>query len=569
MPELPGSPAGEAPRTADVAARYVEHNVPSRCVAAQTCVYRVVVENTGRAAWHRDPAGGDFAGLGISIDGVLVTVGRAIRKVVEPGQRATFAVTVKMPSEPGAHGVSFDMMISGRTWFSQVGTDRLELKVEVVGGERTRTDELAGIAERRNWWFFSPGQGVYRSRSGRPTYPLFADKAKGCRIWDVDGRAFVDLHMGWGCCLLGYADERVQEAVARSLECSGIVSLMHRLEVEVSEKLCARFGFGDEVLFGKNGSDVTTWAVRTARGTTGRNTIVFAGYHGWQDWNAGRLGFERTGIPGGAGEASFAVAVEYGDIAALEEAVAAHAPDLAGIMVEPCATVVDYDDTEQENDGVYLRRAQELARSHGAVFMLDEIMTGFRMPGGSAQQRYGLRPDLTCLGKALANGLPLSALVGRNGVLRPQIGKIFYAPTNKGEAHSFAAANAALDIYADEDVPRTVRTSGELLRTGVSRLCRDTGVNGKLIGPAYRMHFGLFEGDEEERVLWRTLLQQELARHGVISHKGYVLPSRRHDAGAVGAALAAFGEALSVIGAAKERGSAVAWLDCPDVPEGG
>lgn len=546
-------------------AGYLEHNVPSEGTAGALCVLRAEVENRGEAEWFGDPADGHYAGLGVFMDGALLSAGRTVRAVVAPGQRATFSVVVTWPTSPGAHRLRLDLMISGRTWFSEAGVPPLEMPIHLRPREATRTEELMESSRRHNPWFFSPGLGVHRTRSGEPAYPMFAESAQGALVTDVDGREYVDVVMGWGTCLLGHGDPRVRQAVLRSLESSALPTLPHRLEIEVSEALCGAFGFGDQVLFGKNGSDVTTWAVRTARLATGRKTIVFAGFHGWQDWNGSLLGFAASGIPGES--APHAVRLRYGDVSALEAAVSTHAGELAAVLIEPAATAANPEDPYHAQDGPYLRRAEALARQHGALFILDEIFTGFRFRDGSAQRHYGLTPDLTCLGKALANGMPLSALAGRDGVLGRNADRILYLATYRGEAHSFAAAREALRIYRDEDVPGRVWAAGDAIRRRVDALCGEIGVPGRLVGPPYRMYFAFGEGSPEHRVLWRTLLQQELARHGVISHKGYVIPSVRHDEPAISRCAGAFAAALEAIARARAAGSALPYLDVPDVAE--
>ena len=555
--------APAAPPTA-LDARYLAHNVPFQGAAGALCVLRAEVENRGTSPWLRDPPDGHHTGLGVFVDGTLVGVGRAARDVPS-GERATFPIVVTWPDSPGPHRVRLDMMISGRTWFSAAGVPPLETPIQLLSREATPTEQLMVHAQRHNPWFFSPGLGIHRTRSGEPAFPLLAQSAKGAYVTDVDGREYVDLVMGWGTSLLGHAEDRVSEAVVRSLGSGALPTLAHRLEVEVSRALCEDFGFGDQVLFGKNGSDVTTWAVRAARAATGRRTIVFVGYGGWQDWSAALRGFADSGVPDGP--PTHTVRVPYAEPRALEAAVTAHAQDLAGVFIEPAATAKDLDDPFHEKDGPYLRGAEELARRQGAVFILDEIFTGFRFREGSAQRHYGLTPDLTCLGKALANGMPLSALAGRNGVLGRAVDRILYLATYRGEAHSFAAAREALRIYREEDVPARLWAAGESLRAGVEALCRQHGLPARLAGPPYRMYLAFTEGAAEERVHWRTLLQQELARHGVISHKGYVIPSAAHDGRAVSRALDAFAAALCTIARARAEGSALPYLDIPDVAE--
>jgi glutamate-1-semialdehyde 2,1-aminomutase/spore coat polysaccharide biosynthesis protein SpsF len=548
-----------------VAARYLDHNVPPVAVAGATSVVRVRVENAGPTTWHRDAQAGCHVALAAFLDGQVVGSGRFLADTVGPAGTATIAVPLTWPDATGEHRLTLDLFVPDRVFFSNAGTPALEVAVSLRRAEATPTEALRG-ALRHNEWFYSPGQGVYRTRDGQPAYPLFGKSARGCTITDVDGREYVDLHMGWGCNLLGYADERVQDAVARALASGGIGSLVHRGEMEVSEALCDWFGLGDEVLFGKNGSDVTTWAVRTARVATGRKTVLYAGYHGWQDWNAAALGFEATGIPGPPGPAH---RFRYADLPALEAAAAQHADDLAAVMIEPAATAHDHADPDHEGNRTYLLGAEALARRYGALFVLDEIFTGFRFRQRFAQTYFGVRPDLTCLGKALANGLALSALVGRGGVLRRCIGRIHYSPSNKGEAYAFAGALAALSVHRGTDVPSEVWAAGNALRTGVHALCAERGLPARLVGAPYRMYMSHFAGSLEQRVHARTILQQELARHGVVSHRGYVIVSRRHDRAAVERCLSAYAAALDAIRDAVEGGGALRMLDIPDVPEEG
>jgi glutamate-1-semialdehyde aminotransferase/predicted aldo/keto reductase-like oxidoreductase len=563
----PGTPPAPSPPAGAYAARYVEHNVPAEGVAGARCVFRVLVENGGTADWHRNPSDGHGAVLALFVDGALAGSGTPGREIVRPAERIMIAVTAQLPADAGPHRLRFEMLISNRLWFSEHGTPPLEVPIELIEAPKSRTDELLDAASRRGTWYFSPGQSIHRSlRDGRPSYPVFAESARGCLVTDVDGREYVDVLMGWGSCLLGHGDERIQAAIVRAATTTGsLVSLPHRLEIEVSEALCAGFPWGDEVLFGKNGSDVTTWAVRLARIATGRTTILFAGYHGWQDWSVGGLGFSATGVPSGGGRQ--ALSLPYGDSDALARAVAAHGGNLAAIMIEPAHVCLGPADTQQMGDGPFLERAQALARQAGALFILDEIMTGFRFRQGSAQAAFGLVPDLTCLGKALANGMPLSALVGRGDLLRKHIGQIMYAPTMKGEVYSFAAALEALRVYRQEDVPGAVWSVGERIRARVNEICAGLGLDATLVGPPYRMNllFHALAVDGEADVLCRTLLQQELARHGVLSHRGYVIPSRAHDEAAVDRCVSGFAAALATVHAALASGRWMRHLDIPEI----
>lgn len=554
------------PEPPEFAAQYLQHNVEKSYTAGSRVVFRVLVRNTGSADWLQDPPDGHYAGLCLFINGEYKAVNRAAAPVIAPGEQAEIPITVEIPAAPGSYAFLFDMAICNRCWFRDRGSPPLEIAVEVAGEPRTPTDHLLDISYRRNHWYFSPGMSVYRSK-GRPTYPVFAESASGCTITDVDGREFTDVLMGWGCSLLGYAEPRIQEAVQKAIAAGGgVLSLPHRLEMEVAESLCARFPWGAEAIFGKNGSDVTTWAVRTARVATGRKVILGSGYFGWADWFSSAQGFAGTGIPDGNNR--YFVPLPFLDIAALETAAAHHAADLAAIMIEPAAMCVDPTDPQHWADGPYLQRARQLADQYGAMLIFDEIMTGFRFRNGSATAAYGVTPDMACLGKALANGMPLSALVSREGLLKHFTSRIVYAATMKGETHSFAAAKAALEIYANEPVPLEVWASGEYIRSGIREACRAHGLNAGLIGPPYRMYFKFFdlEAESEHDVLLHTLLQQELARNGLISVKGYVIVSRAHSGPALDRIIEAYTAAIGTVAQAHAAGNAVKFLDIPNLP---
>jgi glutamate-1-semialdehyde aminotransferase len=547
-------------------AEWVRHDVVARYPAGARVEFRLAVRNAGAEEWPGNPANGHAAGLCCFLDGEYHAVGHLAVASVRPGETVGFVVSAQMPEQAGRHELRFDMAVYNEFWFRDKGSPTLDLTVEVVEAARSVTDKLLAISHRRNRSYFSPGMSVHRSK-GEACFPVFAESAAGCVLTDVDGAAFTDVLMGWGCHLLGYSEPRVVEAVQRAVAAGGgVLSLPHRLEMEVTELVCSRFPWGEEAIFGKNGSDVTTWAVRTARVATGRKVILGAGYFGWADWFAGMQGIDKTGVP--AGNNPYFLPLPFLDIAALEQAAALHAGDLAAIMIEPAAMCVHPKDPQHWTDGPYFRRARELADQYGALLIFDEIMTGFRFRSGSATKAFGVTADLTCLGKAIANGMPLSALVSRKGLLMNHVDRIMYAPTMKGETHSFAAAKAALGIYATEAVPVEVWAAGEAIRSGVREACLALGLRAALIGPPYRMYFKFFdlEAEGDMDVVLHTLLQQELARHRVISVKGYVIVCRAHDEAAQARIVEAYTRALRTVAAAMASADPQAYLEVPRLP---
>ncbi len=545
----------------DWSAEYIEHNIPPRLPAGAALVFRVVVRNTGKQPWRRDPADGHFTGLAIYIGDQHQDTGRSMRHDVAPGETTTIAVAVTAPASPGRYELRADMVTHCVTMFSDRGTPPLRLSVSVEERRRTRSEQLREISKARHYWFFLPSGGVHL-HEGRPAYPLFAESARGCILRDVEGRQFVDYVMGWGCSLLGYDEPRIRRAVRKASGDANMVTLAHRREIEVAEALSAWLPGADMVLFGKNGSDVCTLAVRMARAFTNRPLVLACGYHGWQDWYAERLGFGRTSVPDRT--SPLVLPFPYLDLPALQALLQAHAGAVAAVMLEPASPVEGLNGPLRDAGGEYLREVARLTREAGALLVFDEIMSGFRYRQGSAQRAHGVTPDLTCLGKALGGGHALSAVVGRADVFRQTLHRVEYTPTYKGETGPLAAAAAALAIHRTEDVAAHVWEFGETLRRNVNALCRQAGFPGELIGPPFRMTLRSHEPEGERQVLLRTLIQQELLRRGVITFKGFMLPSRAHDDSALRRTMEAFEGAVPTVARAWREDRMVAMLEIPD-----
>ena len=265
--------------------------------------------------------------------------------------------------------------------------------------------------------------------------------------------------------------------------------------------------------------------------TRGVQSVLFCGYHGWQDWYVERYGFAATGVP--ASEKPLLVPFAFNNLAQVAELLETHRGQVAAVMLEP-AGPLGSGGPILDADPVFLREVSALARKEGALVIFDEIMTGFRYLGGSVQQATGVIPDLTCLGKALSAGMPLSALVGRKEIFQSSIGRISYEPTFKGEAYSFAAAREALSIYRTQDIPALVWDFGERIRALIDALCGRLGFPARVIGPPFRMMLVFDEADTRRRNLMRTLLQQELLKHGLLTTQHLLLPSAAHDDQALG-----------------------------------
>ncbi len=234
--------------------------------------------------------------------------------------------------------------------------------------------------------------------------PKYLERGQGCHVWDVDGNEYIDYPMALGPILLGYNYPRVVDAVIERLRKGTTFTLLNPLEVELAELLTEVIPCAEMVRFGRNGADATMAAIRVARAYAGREHIAFCGYHGCHDWYAVTTSLNK-GIPEFNGRLIHAF--EYNKIGTLEEVFAAHPGEVAAVIMEQPG------EEPKEN---FLQACIDCAHRHGALFILDEICTGFRYAMGGAQQYYGVVPDLACVGKAMGNGLPISAVVGKKRV---------------------------------------------------------------------------------------------------------------------------------------------------------
>jgi glutamate-1-semialdehyde 2,1-aminomutase len=312
--------------------------------------------------------------------------------------------------------------------------------------------------------------------------PLFVARAEGARLWDADGRSFVDYVGSWGPMILGHAHPAVLAAVRHAAAGGTSFGAPCALEVELAERVVRHFPSVEKVRFVSSGTEATMSALRVARGFTGRSRILkFDGcYHGHADslLVAAGSGVATLGIPGSPGVPKGTVAdtvvVPFNDVAAVEAVVAAHAKDLAAVIVEPvCGNM----GTVLPRPG-YLEALREITRKNGTVLIFDEVMTGFRLALGGAQQLYGVRPDMTCLGKILGGGLPAAAYGGRADIMAtvaPE-GPVYQAGTLSGNPLAMAAGAALVDLLAQPGTYDALERTSARLEAGLREAARAAGV---------------------------------------------------------------------------------------------
>jgi len=294
-------------------------------------------------------------------------------------------------------------------------------------------------------------QTFSKSRTQYPigVSPFYIDRGKGSHVWDADENEYCDFVSSLCPVILGYCDRGVDSAVKEQIEKGVIFSLPSPLEIEVAELLREMIPCAEMVRFGKNGSDATSGAVRLARAHTGRDHIVTCGghYHGWQDWCIGISG-RNAGVPECI--RSLTHQFKYDDIDSLGQLFWQYPNQVACVIMEPMNTQWP----------IHLPEIKEITHRNGALLIFDEMITGLRFPGYSAQKFFNVIPDLACFGKAIANGYPLSAIVGKAEIME-QMEKIHFSFTFGGECLSLAAAKMTLTKIQDKTVLSHIIRMGE------------------------------------------------------------------------------------------------------------
>jgi glutamate-1-semialdehyde 2,1-aminomutase len=326
-------------------------------------------------------------------------------------------------------------------------------------------------------------------------HPLFMQKAAGARLWDVDGNEYIDYHASFGPAVLGYNHPEVRQAVIETLETAGpLFAAPHPREVELAERIANMVPSAEKTGFVCSGTEATYHAIRLARAVTGRDKILkFEGhYHGWHDYVTWSMRFDPTTVGGPANEPEpvpgstgmlssvrdSVVIREFNDVAGLEDAINRHGDELAALILEPVCHAAGVIEPEPG----FLERCRELCDQAGIVLIFDEVITGFRYAPGGAQEVFGVTPDLTAMGKSVANGFPLSLVTGRADLmsnLSPE-GQTFFSGTFNGQILNVAAALACTEILVRDNVYDRLAALGARLKHGIEEQIEHYGVNAQV-----------------------------------------------------------------------------------------
>ena len=380
--------------------------------------------------------------------------------------------------------------------------------------------------------------------------PKFLAKAKGCHAWDIDGNQYIDYMLGLGPVILGHANETVNKAIFNVLNEGHSLSLPHPLESQLASLLCKLIPAAEMVRFGKNGSDATAGAVRAARAITGRSKIACCGYHGWQDWYIGSTGRD-LGVPDEV--KLLTLKFEYNNLASLEKIFRENPGQIAAVIMEP----VNFYEPKDN----FIKKVQDLAHENDSLFILDEIITGFRMHIGGAQAYYDLEPDLSCFGKAMGNGMPISAVVGKKKYMKV-FDDIFFSFTFGGELASIAASIATIKTLIETDGLLHINNMGEKLKLGFNNLIDnlDLTEHAKMIGFNWWPEYLFFNNQGSSSREIQSLFQQEIVRRGILTRAGMMI-STSHQSSDIDLTLNIFEDALTVVKEAIRQNKVLEWLD--------
>jgi glutamate-1-semialdehyde 2,1-aminomutase len=339
-------------------------------------------------------------------------------------------------------------------------------------------------------------------------YPQFFERGQGCRVWDVDGNAFIDFMCSWGPNLLGHHHPEVDAAARKQQDLGDCLNGPTSRFVELAERFVARSAHADWVLFQKNGTDATTVCLMVARAATGKRKVLVAtkAYHGADPWC--------TPIPAGttAEDRAHMIQYTYNDIASLEAAAAQAGDDLAAIV---CAAFKhDLGIDQAMPTRAFAQAARALCDKAGAALVLDEVRAGYRVHHGGSWETVGVRPDLSAWSKAIANGYALSAVTGVDA-LRDAATRIYSTGSFWSGGVAMAAGLATLSIAEASDLPAYLQRVGQRFRDGIAEQARSHGVGVRQTGPA-ALPLILFDDDTSYEK--GSAFTAEVLRRGVYMH---------------------------------------------------
>ena len=381
-------------------------------------------------------------------------------------------------------------------------------------------------------------------------FPVYAKRANGSHFIDVDDNEYVDYLCALGPIILGYCYPRVNDSIKEQLEDGILFSLPHKLEIDVSELLCKMVPCAEMVKFSKTGSGSATGAIRGARALTKRDKIAYCGSGGiWHDWYATIIS-RNQGVPDF--NKNLILPFDYNDIDALEYIFENNKEEIACVFME--ATIFEKPEAD------FLKKVKKLAKDNGAVLIFDEIVTGFRLAKGGAQEFFGIEPDITVLGKGIANGMPLSAVVGKSEFMKI-FDDVFFSTTYASDTLSLAAAKATIMEINEKPVIKRIWENGSQLMEEFNKITKENSLDIELLGYPVRMKIIGKDSQGNDSILLRSLLVQELVKRGIFMHPGVAFISYSHTKEDIKLTLNALSDSIPTIKKAVVEDKLMSYLD--------
>ncbi len=372
-------------------------------------------------------------------------------------------------------------------------------------------------------------------------YPIYFEHGKGGRITDVDGNEYLDYLCAYGPIIIGHREEEIDNAAIEQIRNKGFCfSLTQPIQNRLADKLKSLIKCAEMTVFVKTGSDATTLATRVARGYTGRNKIMRCGYHGWHDWCVEVKG----GVPAKLYEDVYEF--HYNHLEQLEDLMKQHGDQTAAIIVTPIGHPLA-EQVEYPKPG-FLEGVRALADKYGAVLIFDEIRSGFRVHIGGAQTLFGVTPDLSTFGKAMANGYPIGACVGQTRFMKKIEKEVFISSTFFPNSLEFAAALKTLEILERDKVLDVIKKKGEWFNAELGKVLAKHKVS-TAASPVPQMPFVTFNKDESKSYKAKRVdFYTQLIRRKIFLqpyHHGYI--AYRHTDEDLKYTIKAIDEALSFV----------------------
>ena len=332
--------------------------------------------------------------------------------------------------------------------------------------------------------------------------PKYLQCGKGSHVWDVDGNEYIDYLMGIGPLSLGYAYDKVDNAIKEQLKDGITFSLMHPLEVEVAELINKVVPNAESIRYSKVGADVTSAAVRLARAFTKRDKVLCCGYHGWHDWYIS-VTDRNKGIPQSIQDMTYTF--NYNDIQSVIDSID---EDTACVILEPYVF-------EEPKDN-FLQKLRDVCTKNGTLLIFDEMWSGFRISLGGAQEYFKVNADLACFSKAVANGMPISILTGRKDVMSLLEHDVFFFTTFGGEALSLAAVKATVTEMIEKNVPAQLAKQGNKLKVGYNKIAEEIGMSYTKCSGFDCRTIITFDSSAGNPLEMKSLVQQEMIKRGIL-----------------------------------------------------